>query len=191
MSAARLPLSRNSSAIFWATTSVCCSSRYRSSVAFFSSSTAFFCSSALTSCSFSRLFSRTSSSQSSATSSRNASTSWGSNPRSSLTANCCCRMSMAESRIPATSFPTGSAEPEGRLPDHRDQERLQEVDRQDHDERREVDARRGQHPTDRAEHRLSDLVEEPYDRVVRIRVHPRDERPDDDDPHVGVEHVVD
>src|SRR5581483_4789644 len=56
------------------------------------------------------------------------------------------------------------------------QDDLRELNREDQDERREVDAAReheGQAAADLVEDRLRHRIEEPDDRVSRVRVHPR------------------
>src|SRR5439155_18910344 len=76
---------------------------------------------------------------------------------------------------------------------HRDQEFLQKIQHANHDHRREVDPHLGdrQPLAHRPEHRLGHTVQEPHDRVVGIRAHPRDDRAGDDDPDVGDDDEVD
>src|SRR6266850_35978 len=76
---------------------------------------------------------------------------------------------------------------------HRDQEFLQEVKHENHDHRRKVEPHLGgrQPLAHRPQHRLGHPVQEAHDRVVRIGVHPREDRPRDDDPDVGDDDDVD
>src|SRR4030095_9284691 len=104
---------------------------------------------------------------------RKVSTSWTSKPRNIRTVNCCCRMSMGVIRTVSSSVQ--------RRQDHS----LEELDGDEHDERREGEAARlprGQEIADGAEHGLGRLVEELHDRVPGIRAHPGDERGGDDHP---------
>src|SRR6266511_2249481 len=60
-----------------------------------------------------------------------------------------------------------------------------EDDREDHQERREVDASRAagrKQAPERTQDRLRGPVEELHDRVARVGVHPGDDRGDDDEP---------
>src|SRR5436309_2858521 len=182
-SASRRAFSLNSSAIFWVVTRVSWRTRSRPSIPLVRSSR-------VTSCSLRRLFSFVSSSKSSASSSRKASTSCGSKPRISLTPNCCRRMSAADRRIRPPPHSPPSPKPDGGVFERPDQEPLEKVDGQDHDHGREVDPGHGQSPPDRPENRLGRLVEEPDDGVPWVGVDPGQKRPDDDDPEIGPEHVV-
>src|SRR5678816_2081102 len=65
---------------------------------------------------------------------------------------------------------------------------LDELDGEQHDDRRQVESTRfprRQHPTHRSQHRLRDLAEDLHDGIARVGADPRDQRRGDD--HVGVE----
>src|SRR5262249_53050080 len=135
------------------------------------------------SCSLSVTFSFSSCSYSSATSSRKASTSCGSKPRNVRTVNCCCRMSRGLRRI-------GTLQVSADLQCHREtvadrhEEVFEEVKGENHDHRGEGEPhrQRRQAVTDRPQDRLGRAVQEAHDRIVRIRVDPREKRPGDNEP---------
>src|SRR5512147_333246 len=73
------------------------------------------------------------------------------------------------------------------------EERLEEVNGEDHDHQRQVDAELvgRQPPADRPQEGLGHVVQEAHDGVGRVRIHPRQDRARDDDPEVRVEHELD
>src|SRR5207244_7068068 len=66
----------------------------------------------------------------------------------------------------------------------RHEELFEEVQRKDHDHGGEIEPhrQRGQAVTDGTEHRLGGAIQEAHDRVVGVRVDPRQQRPGDDEP---------
>src|SRR5438552_7555120 len=70
-----------------------------------------------------------------------------------------------------------------------DEKPVQEIQDEDdhHGGQVEPHRERGQAVPHRTQDRLRDAIEEAHDRVVWIRVDPRDDRPRDDDPDVGVD----
>ena len=73
-------------------------------------------------------------------------------------------------------------------------------EKSDHDDQQNADQRRkiypgtpqglGQNAADPVQERIGYPVQELHDRIVGIRLDPRYEGPDDDDPHIEIEHSI-
>lgn len=84
------------------------------------------------------------------------------------------------------------SELEGDLTKCRDDETLEKDDGQYHHDRREIKPPEGQgkdtsHPV---EQWIGDVRKEPDNGIVRVRIHPREQGPDDQDPHIHGEDDV-
>src|SRR4030042_3321080 len=81
----------------------------------------------------------------------------------------------------------------GKLDQGPNEEEFQEVDGKDHNEGGKIDPHPpdGEKPAHFPKRRFCGPVEKPNDGVVGIRAHPRDEGPDDDDPHIDGKADVD